>query len=90
MVPTAPADRLEKDGTFVNFDRRFQRVRPAVPSPGEARSDFDVVHAVAAAMGSDIGCPTPADALAECRQGAPVLAGLSHDRLDRQGAVPWP
>ncbi|MGJ3562078.1 molybdopterin oxidoreductase family protein [Streptomyces sp. INA 01156] len=81
---------LEKDGTFVNFDRRFQRVRSAVPPPGEARSDFDVVHAVASAMDADLGCPTPAAALAECGRVAPLFAGLSHDRLDREGAVPWP
>jgi predicted molibdopterin-dependent oxidoreductase YjgC len=28
------ASFLEKDGTFVNFDRRFQRVRPALGPPG--------------------------------------------------------
>ncbi|MFH8448101.1 formate dehydrogenase subunit alpha [Streptomyces fungicidicus] len=84
------ASWLEKDGTFVNFDRRFQRVRPAVPPRGEARSDFDVVHAVAAAMGAALGCPTPAAALDECGRVAPVFAGLSHGRLDREGAVPWP
>ncbi|WP_137991115.1 formate dehydrogenase subunit alpha [Streptomyces vilmorinianum] len=84
------ASWLEKDGTFVNFDRRFQRVRAAVRPPGAARSDFDVVHAVAAAMGADLGCPTPAEALAECGRVAPVFAGLSHERLDREGAVPWP
>ncbi|MEU9379469.1 molybdopterin-dependent oxidoreductase [Streptomyces sp. NPDC048279] len=32
------ASWLEKDGTFVNFDRRFQRVRAAVQPPGRARS----------------------------------------------------
>jgi formate dehydrogenase major subunit len=84
------ASWLEKDGTFVTFDRRFQRVRPAVPAPGEARSDFDVVRILAAAMGADLGCSTPADALAECGRVAPVFAGLSHGRLDREGAVPWP
>ncbi|MFF5187348.1 formate dehydrogenase subunit alpha [Streptomyces sp. NPDC000345] len=84
------ASWLEKDGTFVNFDRRFQRVRPAVPPPGEARTDFDIVRALAAAMGADLGCATPAEALAECGRLAPVFAGLSHDRLDREGAVPWP
>ncbi|MXM64680.1 formate dehydrogenase subunit alpha [Streptomyces sp. HUCO-GS316] len=84
------ASWLEKDGTFVNFDRRFQRVRPAVPLPGEARTDFDTVRAVATAMGVDLGCATPADALAECGRLAPVFAGLSHQRLDREGAVPWP
>ncbi|MFD8387349.1 formate dehydrogenase subunit alpha [Streptomyces sp. NPDC059679] len=84
------ASWLEKDGTFVNFDRRFQRVRPAVPPPGEARTDFEIVQAVATAMGIDIGCPAPTEALAECGRVAPVFAGLSHGRLDRDGAVPWP
>ncbi len=84
------ASWLEKDGTFVNFDRRFQRVRPAVPPPGEARSDFGILRAVAGAMGGDLGCPAPADALAECGRLAPVFAGLSHERLDREGSVPWP
>ncbi|MEU4509440.1 formate dehydrogenase subunit alpha [Nonomuraea wenchangensis] len=84
------ASWLEKDGTFVNFDRRFQRVRPALAPPGEARADFAIVHAVAAALGADLGCPTPAAALAECGRVAPVFAGISHERLDREGAVPWP
>ncbi|WP_369226938.1 formate dehydrogenase subunit alpha [Streptomyces sp. R39] len=84
------ASWLEKEGTFVNFDRRFQRVRPAVPPPGEAWSDFDIIRALAAAMEADLGCPHPADALAECGRIAPVFAGLSHERLDREGAVPWP
>ncbi|WKX69003.1 molybdopterin oxidoreductase family protein [Streptomyces sp. XD-27] len=84
------ASWLEKDGTFVNFDRRFQRVRPAVRPPSQARTDFEAVHAVAAALGVDLGCPTPASALAECGRLAPVFAGLSHRRLDREGAVPWP
>ena len=84
------ASWLEKDGTFVNFDRRFQRVRPAVAPPGQARSDFEIVHAVASAMDADLGCSTPADALAECARLTPHFAGLSHQRLDREGAVPWP
>lgn len=84
------ASWLEKDGTFVNFDRRFQRVRPAVPPPGESRTDFDIARALATMMGVDLGCATPAGALAECARLAPVFAGLSHDRLDREGAVPWP
>ncbi|MGW3401417.1 formate dehydrogenase subunit alpha [Streptomyces zhihengii] len=84
------ASWLEKDGTFVNFDRRFQRVRTAVGPPGGARTDFAVVHAVAAAMGADLGCRTPAAALAECGRLAPDFAGISHERLDREGALHWP
>ncbi|MEU2509004.1 formate dehydrogenase subunit alpha [Streptomyces sp. NPDC007863] len=84
------ASWLEKDGTFVNFDRRFQRVRAAVAPPGAARSDFEIVHALSAAMGFDLGCRTPEEALAECGRVAPVFAGVSHARIDREKAVPWP
>jgi formate dehydrogenase major subunit len=81
---------LEKDGTFVNFDRRFQRVRAAVAPPPGARTDFEVLHAVAAHMGADLGCATPAEAMAECAAVAPLFGGISHSRLDREGALHWP
>ncbi|MDG4791147.1 formate dehydrogenase subunit alpha [Micromonospora sp. WMMD1102] len=81
---------LEKDGTFVNFERRVQRVHPALPPPGEARSDFEILHLLGAAMGIDLGCPTPADALAECASLTPTFAGISHGRLDREGPLHWP
>jgi len=81
---------LEKDGTFVNFDRRFQRVRPALRPPGSARTDFEILHAVAAALGAGLGPATPAAALAECGSHAPLFAGITHERLDRDGGLHWP
>jgi formate dehydrogenase major subunit len=81
---------LEKDGTFVNFDRRFQRVRAAVAPPAGVSTDFAVLHAVAAAMGANLGCATPADAMAECAAVAPLFGGISHPRLDRDGPLHWP
>jgi formate dehydrogenase major subunit len=84
------ASFLEKDGTFVNFDRRFQRVRPALDPPGEARTDFEVLNAVAEAVGADLGCPRPAAALDELASLAPLYAGISHERLDREGPLHWP
>jgi formate dehydrogenase major subunit len=84
------ASFLEKDGTFVNFDRRFQRVRPALPPPGQARTDFVVLHAVAAALGGDLGCPTPTQALHECANLTPLFAGISHERIEQEGHLHWP
>jgi formate dehydrogenase major subunit len=81
---------LEKDGTFVNFDRRFQRVRTALPPPGRARTDFEIIAAVARAMGGDLGCTTPAEALDEVGRLCPNFAGISHARLDRDGPLHWP
>ena len=84
------ASFLEKDGTFVNFDRRFQRVRPALPPPGQARTDFDILNAVAAGLGADLRCPDPAAALADCAAVAPLFAGVTHRRLEDEGALHWP
>ncbi|RZT79514.1 formate dehydrogenase alpha subunit [Micromonospora violae] len=81
---------LEKDGTFVNFERRVQRVHPALPPPGQAKTDFEILHLLAAAMDADLGCPTPADAMAECASLTPTFAGITHARLDRDGPLYWP
>jgi formate dehydrogenase major subunit len=84
------ASFLEKDGTFVNFDRRVQRVRPALPPPPGARPDFEILQLIAQALGCDLGLPTPAAAMDECARLTPTFAGISHRRLDDEGAVVWP
>jgi formate dehydrogenase major subunit len=84
------ASFLEKDGTFVNFDRRVQRVRSAVEPPGDARTDFEIVNLVAGALGADLGCPTPGAAMDEVARVAPDFGGISHARLDRLGHIHWP
>src|SRR6187551_3857066 len=43
----------EKDGTFTNTERRINRVRAAVPCPGNARVDREIVIALANALGCD-------------------------------------
>jgi formate dehydrogenase alpha subunit len=84
------ASFLEKDGTFTNFDRRVQRVRPAAAPPGDARTDFEIANALARALGGDLHCPTPEAAFAELASLAPIFGGMSHERLDRFGALHWP
>ena len=81
---------LEKDGTFTNFDRRVQRVRPAVAPPGQARPDFEIIRALGEALGADLGCATSAEAFAEMASLTPTFGGISHERLDREGAIAWP
>ncbi len=41
----------EKEGTFVNSERRISRVRRVADPPGEALSDFEIFKRVAAAWG---------------------------------------
>ena len=52
--------------------------------------DFDIINAVAGALGSDLGCPTPAAAYDEMASLTPTFAGISHRRLDDEGPIAWP
>ena len=45
------ASMFEKDGTFMNAERRIQRVRRAVEPPGDARADWRIICALAERMG---------------------------------------
>ena len=80
----------EKEGTFVNSDRRVLRVRKAVACPGEARVDWRIIHELAARMGK----PMPqyrneAEIFDEMARVTPIMAGISHARLE-QGTIQWP
>ncbi len=45
------ASSFEKDGTFMNADRRVQRVRQAIAPRGNSRSDWEIIRDLARAMG---------------------------------------
>jgi predicted molibdopterin-dependent oxidoreductase YjgC len=88
----------EKDGTYTNSERRVSRVRAAVAPPGEARTDFDIVMALADRIGvrDELfpGWTSPADAFDEWRK---VSSGrlcdysaITYKRIDDAGGVQWP
>jgi len=88
----------EKEGTFTNSERRVSRVRAAVSPPGEARTDFDIVLALAERWGCRRelfdGWTGPRDAFEEWRgvsAGRPCdYSGISWERIDAAGGVQWP
>ncbi len=80
----------EKDGTFVNSDRRVIRVRKAVEMPGGAREDWKIIHEVARRMGHDLGDYSgAAEIFAEISQAAPMMRGISYERIEKEG-LQWP
>ncbi|HET7120734.1 MAG TPA: formate dehydrogenase subunit alpha [Solirubrobacterales bacterium] len=80
---------LEKEGTFVNAERRFQVVEAAIEPPGEARTDFEIIASVSRALGHETGWGSPWDALDEIARLTPHFAGVSRERLGR-GGLQWP
>jgi formate dehydrogenase major subunit/formate dehydrogenase alpha subunit len=83
------ASFAEKDGTFSNTERRVQRVRKAVEPPGSARGDSEIICALSARMGYDMGTPSSQEVFAEIASLTPSYAGLDYGRIDKEG-IQWP
>ena len=90
VVLPAAASWAESDGTFVNGERRVQRVRKAVEPPGEARPDEEILTAVANRMGAGWSYERPEDIWNEIRALAPNFSGITYERLDKYGGIQWP
>lgn len=84
------ASFAEKDGSFVNSDRRVLRVRKAVDSPGEAREDWRILAEIARRMGYSLGeFRDASEIFDEIAKATPIMAGISYDRIEKQG-IQWP
>ncbi len=90
VVLPASVAWAESDGTVTSSERRVQRVRAAVPPPGEARHDVDIMFDLAARMGHDWGTPDPEQLWDELRSLSPMHLGMSWDRLEETGGLQWP
>jgi assimilatory nitrate reductase catalytic subunit len=92
----------EKEGTVTNSERRISRVRPAVPAPGEARSDFAIATEFAQRLegrlrpgkASLFPYAGPEAAWKEHRESTRGrdldITGLSWAALDAAGPQQWP
>nr|MCS5575158.1 formate dehydrogenase subunit alpha [Pseudomonadales bacterium] len=80
---------LEKDGTFINAERRINRVRP-VMKPQTGMAEWQVTQALANAMGYEMKHESAADIMDEIAALTPTFAGVSFDFLDNYGSVQWP
>jgi predicted molibdopterin-dependent oxidoreductase YjgC len=90
VVLPAAASWAETDGTFVNGERRVQRVRKIVEPPGEARDDLFVLRDIANRLGAGWDFETAEEVWDEVRQLAPNFSGISYERIDRYGGIQWP
>lgn len=80
----------EKDGTFTNTERRVNRVRKALPCPGNAREDWRIVVDLALALGADWPEYRSAeDVWNEFADLAPNWSGIRYDRIEDVG-LQWP
>ena len=79
---------LEKDGTFINAERRIGMVRK-VMQPRSGLADWEITLAIAKAMGFAMHYEHPAQIMDEIARLTPTFAGASYEKLARQ-SVQWP
>jgi formate dehydrogenase alpha subunit len=84
------ASFAEKVGTFTNTERRVQRVRRVVDSPGLARKDSHIVMELSRRIGYDMGYHHTEEIFKEIGKAWPAMAGMSYTRLDEEGGLQWP
>lgn len=82
---------FEKDGTFMNSERRVQRVRKVMEPAGHSRPDWEILCEVARAMGSNshFAFGSAAQIWEEIRTVWKAGAGISYARLEK-GGLQWP
>jgi formate dehydrogenase major subunit len=90
VVLPASSSWCEAEGTVTNSERRVQRVRKALEPPGNARDDLWIIAELARRLGHDWGHPTAEEIWNEIRSLAPIFAGMSYQRLEREGGLHWP
>ncbi len=89
VLPASPS--LEKDGTFVNTERRIQRFYQALDPLKGSKPDWVILQEVAKEL--EANWPVyhhPSDIMNEVAQVAPLLAGVRYDRLKGYQTLQWP
>jgi predicted molibdopterin-dependent oxidoreductase YjgC len=80
----------EKDGTFANTDRHVQLAAAAVPPPGQARRDLDILVDLSTRLGLPTLHRDAAEVMDEIARVTPSWRGISHAKLHREGSLQYP
>jgi formate dehydrogenase major subunit len=82
---------FEKDGTFMNSERRVQRVRKAINTVEESLPDWAILCRLAHCLGhgDKFRYLDAKDVWDEVRQAWPAGAGITYERLE-SGGLQWP
>ncbi len=80
----------EKEGTFANTDRHIQLASAAVPTPGQARQDLDILVDLSRRLGLATPFSSPGEVMDEIARVTPTWRGVSYDKLRRDGSLQYP
>jgi predicted molibdopterin-dependent oxidoreductase YjgC len=75
----------EGDGTFTNYQRRVQRIKAAVPAPGEAQPRWELTAGLLQRLGQPFSAVTAREVFALVTRAIPDYAGLDYRTIGSQG-----
>ncbi len=78
----------EKEGTVTHPDGRLQRLRPAVPHPGNVRPTWEVLAELCSRLGDETGVGSAPDVLAAIAADVPFYAGITPEEIGGTG-IRW-
>ncbi len=79
----------EKNGTFVNTERRVMRVRKAVDPIGDSRQDWQIIQDISNRFGFPMAYESPEAIFKEISSLTPSYGGITYERLEGPG-LQWP
>lgn len=84
------ASFAEKDGTFVNSERRVQLVRKAIDPVGQSKPDWVIFCELAQRLGYPMRYNSAEEIFEEIRRLVPIYAGMTYQRLEEHNGLQWP
>jgi len=88
VLPASPS--LEKEGTFTNTERRIQRLYRVFEPYEGSRPDWIIIQEIANRLGAKWNYKHPSEIMDEIAKLAPIMAGVSYDRLEGYKSLQWP
>lgn len=85
------ASSFEKDGTFMNAERRVQRIRKAIEPLGNSKPDWQIIAEIGGAYGrpEQFNFNSPEEIWNEVRAVWKAGRGIGYDRIEQAG-LQWP
>lgn len=88
VLPACPS--LEKEGTYVNTERRIQRLYKALEPLGHSKADWEIIQLIANKLRAKWRYKHPSDVMVEVARLTPSLAGVTYERLEGYKSLQWP
>jgi len=80
----------EREGTYTNTERRVQLSRQAVPPPGQARPDWQIISELARRLDHGWNYSSAEEIFTELAVVTPQYRGITYERLRQGEQLCWP